>query len=185
MYIPPGRYRHYKGNLYEVIGCARHSETEEWLVVYRTLYGEFDLWVRPVERFTDRVEQDGKTIPRFDYLEKIDSPTHTAEPKKPRASKGSHSSPLNMISIMDQEISREALEAEKVIHERYEWLHIANDYISALLFLVGSILFLWPNLKTLAIWLFIVGSAFFLNGPLLRTLNKRYVKHLRKGPIHW
>lgn len=82
-------------------------------------------------------------------------------------------------------IDRELLEAEKRIHERYEWLHIANDYISALLFLVGSVLFLWEDLQKTATWFFIIGSVFFLFAPLLRTLNKRYVKNLRKSPIHW
>ena len=54
--IPAGTYRHYKGNLYEVIGSAHHSETEELLVVYRALYGEFGLWVRPREMFLGDVE---------------------------------------------------------------------------------------------------------------------------------
>lgn len=63
--IKPGRYRHFKGNEYEVIGMARHSETEEELVVYRALYGEGGLWVRPVSMWNETVEQDGKTVPRF------------------------------------------------------------------------------------------------------------------------
>ncbi len=53
--IRPGRYRHYKGKEYEVIGVARHSETEESLVVYRTCYGQFDLWVRPAAMFLEQV----------------------------------------------------------------------------------------------------------------------------------
>lgn len=61
----PGTYRHYKGGLYEVIDVARHSETEEWLVVYRALYGERGLWVRPLEMFTGSVEVDGVAVPRF------------------------------------------------------------------------------------------------------------------------
>ena len=61
----PGRYRHYKGNDYEVIGTARHSETEEPLVVYRTLYGDFSLWVRPLAMFTETVEVAGTRPPRF------------------------------------------------------------------------------------------------------------------------
>lgn len=61
----PGRYRHYKGKHYEVIGTARHSETQEPLVVYRTLYGDFSLWVRPLTMFTETVEVDGQTVPRF------------------------------------------------------------------------------------------------------------------------
>jgi hypothetical protein len=63
--IPAGTYRHYKGGLYEVIGAATHSETEESLVVYRALYGAFGLWVRPSEIFLDDVQVDGRTIRRF------------------------------------------------------------------------------------------------------------------------
>lgn len=66
--IPLGIYRHYKGNEYEVIGLAKHSETEELMVVYRTLYGDFSLWVRPYQMFTETVIIDGKEIPRFSYL---------------------------------------------------------------------------------------------------------------------
>lgn len=66
--IPTGRYRHYKGKEYEVIGVARHSETEEELVVYRTLYGNFDLWVRPLAMFTETVVVDGVTVPRFQQV---------------------------------------------------------------------------------------------------------------------
>lgn len=61
----PGRYRHYKGNEYEVVGLARHSETLEPLVVYRALYGEYGLWVRPREMFLESVDVDGKRLPRF------------------------------------------------------------------------------------------------------------------------
>ena len=63
--IEPGRYRHYKGNDYTVLAVARHSETEEWLVVYRQEYGERALWVRPLAIFSGAVEVDGQTIPRF------------------------------------------------------------------------------------------------------------------------
>jgi hypothetical protein len=63
--VPPGRYRHYKGNYYEVIGVARHSETEEELVVYRALYAEGGLWVRPKAMFLDVVIQDGRPLARF------------------------------------------------------------------------------------------------------------------------
>ena len=61
----PGRYRHYKGGEYEVVGTARHSETEEPMVVYRTLYGDFSLWVRPLAMFTETVEVAGARVPRF------------------------------------------------------------------------------------------------------------------------
>ena len=66
--IRPGRYRHYKGNAYEVIGIARHSETDEALVVYRTLYGDGSLWVRPLEIFIEDVVVDGRTVPRFMWI---------------------------------------------------------------------------------------------------------------------
>ena len=61
----PGRYRHYKGGAYEVLGVATHSETEERLVVYRPLYGEGALWVRPLAMFIEWVEVDGERMPRF------------------------------------------------------------------------------------------------------------------------
>lgn len=61
----PGRYRHFKGGEYEVIGVARHSETGERVVVYRPLYNDSGLWVRPVAMFTETVLVDGKTVPRF------------------------------------------------------------------------------------------------------------------------
>jgi hypothetical protein len=63
----PGRYRHYKGKFYEVIGVARHSETEEKLVVYRCLYGDLSLWVRPLNMFTETVTVKGSEVPRFDW----------------------------------------------------------------------------------------------------------------------
>ena len=62
-----GLYRHFKGNYYEVLGVARHSETGEELVVYRPLYGERGLWVRPLAMFTEPVERDGKIMPRFTF----------------------------------------------------------------------------------------------------------------------
>ena len=65
MSLDPGRYRHYKGNDYEVIGVARHSETDEELVVYRPDYGERGLWVRPLAMFVETVEVNGETVPRF------------------------------------------------------------------------------------------------------------------------
>ena len=64
----PGRYRHFKGNEYEVIGLARHSETQEEMVVYRALYGNFGLWVRPAQMWNETVERDGKTFRRFTYI---------------------------------------------------------------------------------------------------------------------
>lgn len=66
--IKPGRYRHYKGNEYEVIGVGSHSETLEAMVVYRPLYGEGGLWVRPAAMWDEIIEKDGITIKRFEYI---------------------------------------------------------------------------------------------------------------------
>jgi hypothetical protein len=63
-----GRYRHYKGKEYEVIGVARHSETLEEIVVYRALYGEHGLWVRPKVMFCEEVEVAGRKVPRFEFV---------------------------------------------------------------------------------------------------------------------
>ena len=68
MEIKPGKYRHFKGNYYEVIGIAHHSETMEEMVVYRALYGEHGLWVRPAAMWTETVDRDGNHGPRFEYL---------------------------------------------------------------------------------------------------------------------
>jgi len=65
-----GKYRHYKGKEYEVIGIAKHSETLEETVVYQALYGERGVWVRPVKMFFEEVEVDGKKMPRFEYIGK-------------------------------------------------------------------------------------------------------------------
>ena len=66
--IRPGRYRHYKGLLYEVFGTARHSETLAPMVVYRALYGEQGLWVRPLAMFGETVQVNGQMHPRFAWL---------------------------------------------------------------------------------------------------------------------
>ncbi|MEN9430479.1 MAG: hypothetical protein RJA86_1338 [Pseudomonadota bacterium] len=63
-----GVYRHYKGKEYQVIAVARHSETEEELVVYRLMYGDFSYWVRPLSMFTENIELDGVITPRFQWL---------------------------------------------------------------------------------------------------------------------
>ena len=63
--IKPGIYRHFKGNRYEVLGNAKHSETLEPMVVYRALYGEGGMWVRPAAMWLETVERDGKTFQRF------------------------------------------------------------------------------------------------------------------------
>jgi len=66
--LKKGIYRHFKGKAYEVLGIAKHSETLEEMVVYRALYGEHDLWVRPVALFIEEVTVDGKPIPRFQFV---------------------------------------------------------------------------------------------------------------------
>lgn len=71
MEIQPGRYRHFKGREYEVIGVARHSETMEELVVYRALYGEGGLWLRPAAMWSEIVERDGWSGPRFMRIEEV------------------------------------------------------------------------------------------------------------------
>jgi hypothetical protein len=66
--VRPGRYRHYKGNEYLVLALARHSETEEELVVYRCDYGDRSWWVRPRAMFQETVEVTGRTVPRFEWI---------------------------------------------------------------------------------------------------------------------
>ena len=67
--IKPGRYRHFKGNEYEVIGVAKDSETMEEVVVYRALYGDHGFWVRPAKMFAETVERDGKIVKRFELID--------------------------------------------------------------------------------------------------------------------
>lgn len=67
--LATGRYRHYKGKEYTVVGVARHSETHEELVVYRQEYGDHGLWVRPKAMFMETVEVNGVVLPRFRYLQ--------------------------------------------------------------------------------------------------------------------
>ena len=67
--LKKGTYRHYKGNLYELIDVVNHSETLEKMVLYRALYGEQELWVRPIKMWDEDVVVDGKTVKRFEYVE--------------------------------------------------------------------------------------------------------------------
>lgn len=69
MEIKPGKYRHFKGNEYEVLYVARHSETMEEMVVYRALYGEHGVWVRPASMWNEEVMRDGKTYRRFTKID--------------------------------------------------------------------------------------------------------------------
>ena len=78
MDLKPGRYRHFKGKFYDVIGCARHSETEEELVVYRDDQGR--LWVRPLVMFVEQVPAAGGTVPRFAYAGPDSEAPHPAGP---------------------------------------------------------------------------------------------------------
>lgn len=73
MKLQKGKYRHFKGNEYELIDIATHSETMEPMVIYRALYGEKALWVRPLSMWTEHVERDGYSGPRFFYA----GPTHS------------------------------------------------------------------------------------------------------------
>ncbi|MEY3659484.1 MAG: DUF1653 domain-containing protein [Pseudohongiellaceae bacterium] len=68
MTLPLGRYRHYKGRDYSVLGFARHSETGEWMVLYVPLYGEGGYWVRPLAMFSETVMIDGREVPRFQWI---------------------------------------------------------------------------------------------------------------------
>lgn len=92
MQILPGKYRHFKGGLYEVIGVARHSETLEEMVVYRALYGEGGLWVRPATMWNETVTRDGVTCRRFtpvtegDAARGIDTESHARETHEKNAS---------------------------------------------------------------------------------------------------
>ena len=72
MTLKKGIYKHYKGNLYEVIDVARHSETQESLVVYKTLYGDFSTWVRPLDMFQETLDRDGQQVARFEFVESSD-----------------------------------------------------------------------------------------------------------------
>lgn len=67
--IKLGKYRHFKGNEYEVLHIAKHSETGEAMVVYRALYGAGEVWVRPASMWNERIEREGKTLQRFTYIE--------------------------------------------------------------------------------------------------------------------
>ena len=71
--VPQAIYRHYKGSLYQVLHTAQHSETEEALVVYRCLYGDYSVWVRPLAMFIETVTIEGKQVPRFELIKALAS----------------------------------------------------------------------------------------------------------------
>lgn len=66
--ITPGYYQHYKGAYYQVLHLARHSETDQWLVIYRALYGDYGLWARPASMFAETVEIAGEELARFQFI---------------------------------------------------------------------------------------------------------------------
>jgi hypothetical protein len=70
-YPDTGLYRHYKGNLYQLLSVARHSETQEVMAVYQCLYGEYQVWVRPLDMFLEHVQLDnGQSVPRFEFIQR-------------------------------------------------------------------------------------------------------------------
>ena len=77
--IPLGRYRHYKGRDYSVVGFARHSETGEVMVLYVPLYGEGGYWARPLAMFTENVVVDGKSVPRFALVDAQTNSSNTGQ----------------------------------------------------------------------------------------------------------
>ncbi|MCQ4347907.1 DUF1653 domain-containing protein [Pseudomonas stutzeri] len=87
MTLQTGLYRHYKGNQYRVLGVVRHSETEEELVIYQALYGDFGLWVRPLAMFLESVEVNGETLPRFALVrgERVEFRYAESDRGRPRA----------------------------------------------------------------------------------------------------
>jgi len=74
---------------------------------------------------------------------------------------------------------------ERKIHEWYEWVHILNDFITALFFIIGSVLFFSPNTVYDGTWLFLIGSCQMIIGPFIRMFNKLHVRHIRKDVLHW
>jgi hypothetical protein len=83
MSLQPGLYRHYKGQEYRVLGVAKHSETEEELVFYQALYGEYGLWARPLSMFLESVEVDSERVPRFALVKGEENPLGLADNAQP------------------------------------------------------------------------------------------------------
>lgn len=103
--ILPGRYRHFKGNEYEVLDIARHSETEEPMVVYRTLYGDHGLWVRPAEMWLEQVERDGRIFRRFSRIQQPGR--YTAFDVETPNARNDRMSAIGITVIEDGEITEE------------------------------------------------------------------------------
>lgn len=96
--LPNGTYRHYKGNLYEVIGTAKHSETEEWHVIYKTCYGDHSTWIRPLTMFTENIEIDGQLTPRFAYIGEHKKSRHTNTFKTPNTASDDNDNVLKALN---------------------------------------------------------------------------------------
>jgi len=78
-----------------------------------------------------------------------------------------------------------ASDRERRLYERYEWLHIVNDGLSSLFFVIGSAFFFYPSMKDYGTWLFLIGSAQMMVGPMIRIANKLHLRNLRKELLHW
>ena len=118
--IPPGRYRHFKGNEYEVLDIAQHSETEEPMVVYRALYGRHGLWVRPAEMWLETVERDGYTFRRFTRVRPAGR--YVAFDVETPNSRNDRMSAIGVTVIEDGEIAEAAVETEPTFPEIWEKL---------------------------------------------------------------
>jgi hypothetical protein len=99
-----GLYQHFKGNYYKVLDVARHSETQEYMVVYKALYGPKEMWVRPLSMFTESVQRDGKMMPRFRYCEPQTESLEMAI--------------LNVLPNQNKEFERAFKQAQKIIQDR-------------------------------------------------------------------
>ncbi len=114
--IPPGRYRHFKGDEYDVVGVARHSETGEWLVVYRPVTGDGTLWVRPA-MFTETIERDGVTRLRFERVGagEMQAPSHPTPRPPPRSGEGEEDGPATQGGARER---RDVVAGQPIDHGR-------------------------------------------------------------------
>ena len=123
--IPLGIYRHYKGNQYEVIGFAKHSETLEDMVIYKALYGEGGIWVRPLSMWGELVETDGKAVRRFEY---VDDKTETVRKDELNEALRSIESTLNKCEKALTKL-REGTSQRTLTARRIEAFRIASTLI--------------------------------------------------------